>query len=151
MNGPQATAAARDAIDTIFVAASTSAQKPSDVKPEAALQPMSVPQPVAALLPPLKFKKTDLLCPITARIPQAQGSHGVSIDGSSGTQPPRTASMARVTGIQPFRMSMPKTKAAAVLPALRRTLVAPVEPLPTLRRSMPTSAFTTQYPVGMEP
>src|SRR5258708_21327335 len=144
-------AAASDAIDTIFVTASTSAQKPSDVKPEAALQPMSVRRPVAALLPTLKFKKIDLLWPITARIPQMQGSHGISIEGSSGTEPPRTAWMASVTGIQPFRMSMTKTNAAAGFPALRNTLVAPVEPLPTLRKSMPFSALTVQYPVGMEP
>src|SRR5476649_1125303 len=98
MNGPQATAAASDAIDTIFVAASTSAQKPSDVKPAAALQPISVPQPVAALLPPLNFRKMDLLCPITARIPHRQGSHGINTDGISGTRPVRTAAMASVTG-----------------------------------------------------
>jgi len=36
MTGPQATAAASDATDTILVAKSTSAQKPSDVKPAAA-------------------------------------------------------------------------------------------------------------------
>src|SRR5437879_5701591 len=150
MNGPQATAAASDATDTILVAKSTSAQKPSDVKPDAAPQPISVPPPVAALLAPLKFRKIDLLWPITARIPQMHGSHGISVDGSSGTQPPRTAWMASVTGSQPFKMSMTKTNAAAGFPALRKTLVAPVEPLPTLRRSMPFSALTAQYPVGME-
>src|SRR5882757_351467 len=110
MNGPHAMAAASDAIDTIFVTASTSAQKPSDVKPDAALQP------VAALVPPWKFKKIELLWRITARIPQMQGSHGISIEGSSGTEPPRTAWMASVTGIQPFRMSMTKTNAAAGFP-----------------------------------
>src|SRR5690242_13577964 len=49
---------------------------------------ISVPNPVAALLPPRQLRKTDLLCPTIARIAAATGSHERSGEFAiSGTQP----------------------------------------------------------------
>src|SRR3954471_11321807 len=106
---------------------------------------ISVPNPVAALLPPRQLRKMDLLWPTIARIAAATGSHGPNGEFAiSGTQPCLSARMATRTGTYPLATSTTNTKAAAPLPAIRNTLVVPVLPLPIFVRSTCFNALTTQ-------
>ena len=51
----------------------------------------------------------------------------------------------------PLKTSIKKTIRAAFFPTCLKTLVAPVEPEPRSRRSMPFSHFPARKPVGNEP
>lgn len=114
------------------------------IKPATQLRARIVPTPDATDLPPLKFKKQDLLCPIiteTAAI--------------TGIMPYKTLfpinRVVKITGNAPLKASNSKTMKNHFFPKTLLTFVAPVEPEPIVRRSCPERHFTTMYPVGIEP
>ena len=51
----------------------------------------------------------------------------------------------------PLPKSSARTSAAAFLPAVRNTLVVPIEPLPCSRGSTPLHIRQTMIPTGIEP
>jgi hypothetical protein len=55
------------------------------------------------------------------------------------------------TAAMPLAMSPSSVATAGSLPSVRRTLVAPMFPLPAARMSMPPASRATMYPIGIAP
>jgi len=94
---------------------------------------------MATPLPPRPLRNIEKTWPSTATSPAAAGSHARSNTRAAST-----------TGSAPLPASTKSTKAAHRRPSARPTLVVPMLPLPTLRRSTPLPRATTT-PVGNEP
>src|ERR1043166_8868073 len=103
--------------------------------------PRKAPSPVATPLPPLNRKKTEKQCPAMAAkaaVPITAGLLWLSRE-------------AIATDAQPFPASRISVAAPATYPADRRTLVAPVFPLPVKRISLPRLQRYIKNPKGIEP
>src|SRR5438445_8673062 len=86
----------------------------------------STPPEVATPLPPLKPRQRGQLCPMTAASP---------IDARAISLSPRPSRMPAMTGMKPFSPSATRVRVNAPVPPARKTLAAPMLPLPSLRRS----------------
>src|SRR5437660_8998826 len=132
-----ATAAREPTLEILYILYKT----PQVAAPARAAQGASAsetPKPVATPLPPRNLSQTGKQCPRTAPTAQAVGSQAAS---------PR----ARATGTKPFRASRASVAAAALFPAARATLVAPMFPEPTVRTSLPEVARAMSRPNGIDP
>src|SRR6267154_3277513 len=98
------------------------------------------PRPVATPLPPRKRSQTGKQWPTTAATPQAAPRDDESADFE-----------AKKAGKKPFRASSSSVETAAVRPAARATLVAPMFPDPIARTSRPEASFAMKRPNGIEP
>ena len=99
------------------------------------------PKPVATPLPPRNFRKTGKQCPaITSTTASA-----------IGCAEPEVSRSATRTARKPLPASSKKVDAAVRNPAARKTLVAPILPLPVERMSWPPRSRYSRYPNGMEP
>ena len=82
------------------------------------------PNPVTTPRPPLKPMNIEYEWPSTAAMAAINSSHG------SRGLPAAMTYWTTATASSPLRKSPAKAIAAAPLPSVRRTLVAPVRPLP---------------------
>src|SRR5262249_2001157 len=98
------------------------------------------PKPVATPLPPRNRRNTGQQLPTTASTAPAAAPPG-------GGARPRAA----LTATNPLPASPASVRAAASLPSVLSTLVAPMFPLPARRMSRPPDARATRNPTGMAP
>ena len=136
-------ATATPAIDPTLEIRSSLYRRSQTAAPQAAASGESAsatPSPVATPLPPRKPSHTGKQWPITAPTP-----HAAAAQGSARV---RSASSA---GRKPLRASSSSVTSAAVRPAARATLVAPMFPDPTVRTSLPEAMRATSRPNGAEP
>src|SRR5262249_12347826 len=100
----------------------------------------NAPNPVATPFPPRNRRKTGQQLPMIARTAAAP------IDGGEGSR-----SRAAPTAAAPLATSPSSVTTAGSLPRGRRTLVAPMFPLPADRMSMPPKRRETMYTMGTAP
>src|SRR3989304_3235841 len=98
------------------------------------------PRKVATPFPPRNLRKTGYKWPRNA----ASATPATWASDAPKIRP-------RATGAHPFSMSRARARAAAPLPAARRTFVAPIFPLPISLTSTPFDALAIRRPNGMEP
>src|ERR1019366_122959 len=105
------------------------------------------PKPVATPFPPRKWSQMGNMWPRTAHRAARAWAERKGVPGirSAPRNPPSQ------TAEQPLSTSSRKVAAPRPLPPERRTLVAPILPLPTERMSSLRKMRTSKYPVGMDP
>src|SRR6185369_5530411 len=100
--------------DTKRVVATTATKTTADGRTASGTSQSIAPSPVATPLPPRKPRKTDQQLPTTA----------------ATTGPPAATTPPTITASTPFTTSPTRVRIAGALPAVRRTFVAPIVPLP---------------------
>ena len=121
-------AAAREAKETMRLAAKIASQTKRTKRAVRGERPTKTPKLVATPLPPLNFRNIEKVWPIIAARPMAIIHHP---DGE------RQAWRARIVGRKPLAASSRRVAAAGPLPITRRILAAPMLPLPFVRISIP--------------
>ena len=94
------------------------------------------PKLEATDLPPVKFKKIDLLWPRIAALPAKTTNQAFHAGSKVFNEILEIIILVINTPIIAFDMSKNKTTVAALLPIVRNTLVAPVDPEPKFRTSI---------------
>ena len=123
---------------------------PKQARPTGQARPSSMPSPVATAFPPFQPSHTGQMWPARAARPAATTQPSTPQSGAwrpAGVSSQRASTTARV----PLSTSTRNTTRAGPLPTTRSTLVAPVEPEPWVRMSMPASQRPASQPLGIEP
>jgi len=116
----------------------TTSQVPKKIMPPFHVRAKNAPRVVATPLPPLNLRYMLKQCPTTAE---------------SATTDARSKAkyfLAIRTGKNDFEISKSAVRKAASGPAARKTLVAPILPLPTVLTSTPLNNLQNINPKGMD-
>ena len=103
---------------------------PKVASPTCHERPRNIPNPVATALPPLQFSQTGQMWPIKVDRPTATCQESFS-----------RKYFATKIDKTPLKTSIKKTVIAARLPICLNTFVAPVDPEPNERMSIPLAIF----------
>jgi hypothetical protein len=122
-------------------------KRPKQARPTGQARPSSMPSPVATALPPFQPSHTGQMWPARAARPAATTQPSLPEPPPWGSSRARASSTAAV----PLSTSIRNTTRAGPLPTTRSTLVAPVEPEPSWRRSTPASQRPASQPAGIDP
>ena len=141
--GGSADTAINDPADTCRVALTAAIKTIRDTRQANGAGINNVPRQVATPLPlGLKPRKRGYICPQTA------ATAVMAVNHRHGAVSTRIAPM---IGRRPLKISHSRTTTAHHVPAARRTLVAPILPLPIWRMSVLKIQRTMIKPKGMDP
>ena len=128
------------ASDTILNIVMIKANIPKVARPTCHERPKNIPKPVATAFPPFQLNQTGQMWPIKEDNPTATCQESFN-----------KKYLATKIDKTPLQTSIRKTEIAARLPMCRKTFVAPVDPEPNDRISIPFKILPAKYPLGKDP